>query len=209
MIALLAGIAVIVAALGPWTDAAADRTLVAHMVQHMALTLVAAPLLVIGLSGRRLLRRLPRRVGRRLVRLASPLLAWVVFVGTQWATHFTGFYERAAQNGGIHLLEHELFLVTAVVFWWQALGSPSRLRGIWRIVYVGSAMQATMAVGIVLLTSDHVFYRHYPSLAGQHSAGALMWVVGSLLMVGLLLLVAWEWLQGEERRAVAREAYGR
>jgi cytochrome c oxidase assembly factor CtaG len=70
-------------------------------------------------------------------------------------------------------------------------------------------MQETMAVGIVLLTSDRIRYPHYPSLDDQHSAGALMWVVGSLLMVGLLLVIAWEWLQGEERRARAREAYGR
>ncbi len=176
MIALLAGIAAIVAALGPWSDGAADRTLVAHMIQHMAL---------------------------------NPLVAWVAFVGTQWLVHFTGLYERAAENSGIHLLEHELFLVTAIAFWWPVLGSPSRLRGFWRVVYVGSAMQATIAVGIVLLTSDHVYYPHYPSLAEQHSAGALMWAVGSLLMVGFLLLVAWDWLKTEERRALAREAYGR
>ena len=209
MIALLAGIAAIVAALGPWSDGAADRTLVAHMIQHMALTMVAAPLLVIGLSSLRLLRRFPARFGRGLVRLVNPLVVWVAFVATQWLVHFTGLYERAAENSGIHLLEHELFLVTAIAFWWPVLGSPSRLRGFWRVVYVGSAMQATIAVGIVLLTSDHVYYPHYPSLAEQHSAGALMWAVGSLLMVGFLLLVAWDWLKTEERRALAREAYGR
>jgi len=209
MIALLAGIAVLVAALGPWSDAAADRTLAAHMIQHMALTMMAAPLLVIGLSSLRVLRRLPARLGRGLVRLVNPLVVWVAFVATQWLVHFTGLYERAAENSGIHLLEHELFLVTALAFWWPVLGSPSRLRGFWRVAYVGSAMQATIAVGIVLLTSNHVYYPHYPSLDGQHSAGALMWVVGSLLMVGFLLLVAWEWLKTEERRALAREAYGR
>jgi putative copper resistance protein D len=155
------------------------------------------------------LRRLPARAGRALVRLAHPGVARVAFVATQWLVHFTTLYERAADNNGVHLLEHELFLATALVFWWPVLGSPSRLRGFWRVAYLGSAMQATMAVGVVLLTSDHVQYRHYPSLAGQHSAGALMWVLGSLLTVGFLLVVAWEWLQSEERRAVAREAYGR
>jgi cytochrome c oxidase assembly factor CtaG len=209
MIGLLAGVAVLVAALGPWTDDAADRTLVAHMGQHMALTMAAAPLLVLGLSSLRPLRRLPTRYGRLLVRLANPAAAWLAFVAAQWLAHFTGFYESAAENGGVHLLEHELFLATAILFWWPVLGSPSRLHGFRRIAYVGSAMQATLGIGIVLLTSDRVFYPHYPSLSDQHSAGALMWVVGSLLMVGFLLLVAWEWLQNEERRAVAREAYGR
>ena len=48
MILLVTGLVVILAALGPWSDAAADRTLTAHMLQHVTLTMVAAPLLVFG-----------------------------------------------------------------------------------------------------------------------------------------------------------------
>jgi cytochrome c oxidase assembly factor CtaG len=70
-------------------------------------------------------------------------------------------------------------------------------------------MPVQAAIGVVLLSSDRPQYDHYASLGDQHRGGALMWVVGSLVMAGVLVWVAWDWLRAEERRAVAREAYGR
>jgi putative membrane protein len=204
-----AGCAILVAALSPWVDTAADESLSAHMVQHLALTLGAAPLLVLGAPVERVLRMLPRQAARALVRLANPLAAWVVFVGTQWATHFTGFYAYALEHQWAHALEHTLYVGTAVLFWWPVLGSPPRLRSIGRIVYVTLAMPALGAIGVVLDASDSVRYPGHASLAEQHAAGALMWSAGSILMAVALVLSAWQGLRDEERRAVAREAYGR
>jgi putative membrane protein len=204
VIALAAGLIVIVAALGPWADAAADRTLTAHMLQHVALTMIAAPLLVLG-SGR-VLKVLPRPVARGLVRLGHPLLAWTVFAAVQLGTHFTGFYDYALEHAWSHGLEHGLYLGGAVWFWWPVLG-----RRRWRggVPYLLAAMPVQAATGVVLMSSDRLFYEHYASLSDQHRGGALMWVLGSLVMAGALVWVAWDWLRAEERRAVAREAYGR
>jgi cytochrome c oxidase assembly factor CtaG len=203
------GCALVGAALSPWADTAADRSLSVHMLQHLALTMVAAPLLVVGAPTAWILRSLPRRVGRRLVRLVNPVVAWAVFVGTQWAAHFTGFYVLALDQGWAHALEHAFFLVTAFLFWWPVLGSPSRMYSFWRVAYLTLAMPALGAIGVVLDASDSARYPGHASLAEQHAAGALMWAAGSLLMVGALVFTAWEWLREEERRAVAREAYGR
>jgi putative copper resistance protein D len=203
VIALAAGLVVILVALGPWTDAAADRTLTAHMLQHVALAMVAAPLLVLGSGG--VLRVLPRRVGRGLVRLVHPLLGWTAFAAVQLGTHFTGFYDYALEHAWAHGLEHGLYLVSALWFWWPVLGR--RWRG--GILYLLAAMPVQAAIGVVLMSSDRLFYKHYGSLADQHRAGALMWASGSLVMAGAVVWVAWNWLRAEERRALAREAYGR
>jgi putative membrane protein len=203
VIALTAAVAVLVVLLGPWTDAAVDRTLTAHMLQHVGLTMVAAPLLVLGAAP--VLRALPTRFARGLVRLGNPLVAWTVFAGVQLATHFTGFYDYALEHEWAHALEHVLYLTSAVWFWWPVLGRRWR----WSVVYLLAAMPVQAAIGVALLSADHTFYDHYPSLADQHRAGALMWLLGSLVMGAAVVWVAWDWLRAEERRARAREAYGR
>ena len=203
MIALAAGLVVIIAARGPWTDAAADRTLTAHMLQHVALTMLAAPLLVLG--AKPVLRALPRKAGRALVGLGHPLLRWTAFAAVTLATHLTGFYDYALDHQWAHGLEHALYLGSAVWFWWPVLGR--RWRG--TVPYLLAAMPVQAAVGVALLTSDRLSYEHYPSLSDQHRAGALMWLLGSLAMAAALVWAAWDWLRAEERRARAREAYGR
>lgn len=179
-------------------------SLTEHMLEHCVLTMVIAPLLV--LLGRRfVLRLLPRRVGRTLVRLGHPLLGWTAFAAVTLATHFTGFYDYAVEHEWAHELEHALYLVTAIWFWWPVLGRRWR----WSVPYLLAAMPVQAAVGVALLASDHLFYEHYRSLADQHQAGALMWVFSALVMGAALVWAAWDWLRAEERRALAREAYGR
>jgi cytochrome c oxidase assembly factor CtaG len=203
VIALAAAMVVLLVALGPWADGAVDRTLTAHMLQHIALAMAAAPLLVLGAGP--ILRALPRGVARRLVRLGNPLLAWTAFAAVQLATHFTGFYDYALEHEWAHATEHTLYLATGVWFWWPVLGRRWR----WSIVYLLAAMPVQAAIGVALLSMDRPFYDPYPSLADQHRAGALMWLLGSLVMAAALVWAAWDWLRAEERRAVAREVYGR
>lgn len=202
MIALTLGGVVLVAALGPWSDAAADKTLTAHMLQHLALTMVAAPLFVLG--GGVVLRALPRRAGSLLVRIVRPWTGWTVFAAVAVLVHLTGYYDYALEHAWAHALEHALFLTSAVFFWQPVLGR--RWRG--SAVYLLAAMAVQAAVSVVLL-SGSLRYSHYPSLDDQRQAAALMWVGGSLAMVAALVATAWGWLRAEERRARAREAFGR
>jgi cytochrome c oxidase assembly factor CtaG len=151
------------------------------------------------------LRILPRRLARALIRLAHPLLGWTVFAAIQLGTHFTGFYDYALEHAWAHVLEHGLYLAGAVWFWWPVLGR--RWRG--AVPYLLTAMPVQAAIGVALISSDRPFYEHYRSVSDQHRGGALMWVLGSLVMAGALVWAAWDWLRAEERRALAREAYGR
>ena len=175
-----------------------------HMLEHMVLTMAIAPILVL-VGHRFLLRWLPQRVGRALVRIGHPVLGWTSFAAVTLATHFTGFYDYAVDHEWAHELEHAAYVATAVWFWWPVLGRRWR----WSVPYLIAAMPVQAAVGVVLLSSDRLFYDHYRSLADQHRAGALMWLISSLVMAAAVVWVAWDWLRAEERRAQAREAYGR
>jgi len=82
------GLAVLVVALLPPLDAAADRQLSIHMVQHLLIVFVAAPLIVAGAPVRVAVRTLPREGRDALVRLlhsrvaraiGHPMVAWSIF----------------------------------------------------------------------------------------------------------------------------------
>src|SRR5439155_18233237 len=111
-----------------------------HMVQHLLLMMVAAPLLVLGTpvvlalracspqARRRFLLPVVRSRGARL--LSNPVVSWSVFTLVLWASHFTNLYEDALGSEGIHGLEHVLYLLAAVLFWRPVIGlepGPFRL----------------------------------------------------------------------------------
>lgn len=199
-----------------------DRPLSTHMVQHLVLTMVAAPLIAAGAPVRTALRVLPRggrralgRVlaGRVLGGLSRPVVAVGLFVGAMLLTHLTGFYDAAERHEGLHAIEHALYLGTALLFWMPLVGvdpSPHRVGWLGRALALLVAMTAMSFVGIALVQTHVVRYASYAgpgALADQHRAGTIMWLGGSLAGALLVLAVAWAALTGEERRQRARDAY--
>ena len=102
-----------------------DTTLFSvHMVQHVLLTLVAAPLIALAAPDHAASLRLasPRRGAagscRSCIRastriLAFPVVAWVIFAGVMWVSHFSPLFDAALEDPLVHDLEHALFLGSA------------------------------------------------------------------------------------------------
>jgi putative membrane protein len=221
------GVAALLVALCSGLDGWADRLLSVHMVQHLVLTLVAAPLLVAGAPVALALRTLPRNQARGLARalrsrparaLAHPLCAFALLPALMLASHLTGIYELTLRHPLAHAAEHLAFLGAALLFWLPVLGAeplPHRPGPLGRLLYLLLAMPAMAAPGVVLTSDESVRYSAYlaparalriDALADQHAAGAIMWVAGSALAGLLTVLAVWLALEEEERRTVAREA---
>ena len=218
--AFFGGLAVVAVALLSPVDAYADALLSVHMAQHVLLTLVAAPLLLLGqpvalalrvVSPER--RRRWLRIGHgRAVRLASsPLLAWSVFAVAGWAIHFSPLFEAALRSRPLHVAEHVLFLATALLFWWPVVGGhPGRRplpHGV-RLLYLGLAMPQNTFLALAVLGADGVLYSHYAELArtwgptplaDQRQGAGLMWVAGDLILLVSVLLTAAAWARHEDR----------
>ena len=190
----MAGLAVVAVALSPPVDARADATLAAHMVQHVALTMVAAPLLAAGVP------RVPR---------VHPLLAWVVFAATGWLVHFTPFFEAATESLPVHVLEHAVLLGAALLFWAQVVGAGARMSHPLRLLYLVVAMPQNTFLALAIYSTDRVLYAHYAGgrdpMADQRLAGGIMWVAGDLVLLAAVLLVAAAWARHEERETRQRE----
>jgi putative membrane protein len=207
-----------------------DTTLFSvHMVQHLMLAMVAAPLLALGAPITLLLRVSSAWVRQRVVlpvlhswplRVAAfPVVTWVLFAGVMWATHFSGLYDAALEDPLAHLVEHALYLGTALLFWWPVVGadpSPWRMSHPIRIGYLLVGMPQSSFLGLAILSAPQVLYPHYatlardwgpPPLLDQQLAGGIMWVGGDMVFLIGLILAVWVWLRAEEaegRRVDAR-----
>jgi putative copper resistance protein D len=125
-----------------------------------------------------------------------------------WATHFSSFFESALENSWAHALEHGLFLGSAALFWWPALGESTgrwRLSHPLRLLYVALAMPQNTFLALAILSAGRVLYPHYGSRADQRQAGGVMWVAGDLVLLVVVLLLAAAWARHEERTTRRQE----
>ncbi|HTJ74526.1 MAG TPA: cytochrome c oxidase assembly protein [Acidimicrobiales bacterium] len=191
----------------------ADDGLVAHMVQHVLLLVVAAPLLALAAPLPTLLRALPGVPGatawRRALRSHSRRwLAWVsatlvVSSAVMLAWHAPVLYEAALHHEVVHAFEHVSFLATATAFWWAVgLGAARPRGGAVAAVFV-AALPGT-ALGAALTLAAKPWYPDYPSLADQQLAGVVMWGFAGLAYVLAAAVVFGMWLRSVERDTPAR-----
>jgi cytochrome c oxidase assembly factor CtaG len=207
-----------------------DTTLFSvHMVQHLLMIMVAAPLLAIAAPITLLLRVSSAQtrdrwiypvLHSRLLRVLSfPVVTWVLFAGVMWVSHFSGLYDASLDSEPIHIFEHGLYLFVALLFWWPVVGadpSPWRMPHPGRIGYLFLGMPQSSFLGLAILSAPAVLYAHYATLQrtwgptpleDQQLAGAIMWVGGDAAFLVALLLAVWVWLRAEEaegRRVDAR-----
>jgi putative membrane protein len=209
----VAGIAAVLVALASPVDSAAERSLTAHMAQHLLLTAVAAPLLVLGRPVTLFLRaRSTRSWARRVVRsqpfgaLTHPVAAWLAFVGTMYASHLGPLYEAALESPAWHAAEHSLFLAAALLFWLPVAGetpSPNRLRHGARLIYLALAIPAEGFLALAIFSADHMLYPAYAGSGGvadQRGAAALLWIAGDLVVLIAIVVAALAWKADEEAR---------
>jgi putative membrane protein len=210
-LAFAAGVLLLLLALVSPLDALADTYLFsAHMLQHMLLTLVVPPLLLLGLPPR-LVCAAEARVGWRGPGLPA---TWALFNGALWLWHIPAFYDAALRNHWPHIAEHLIFLATATGFWWPVLAPTRRPPSPpAAFVYLSGAVAASSVLGIVLAFAPPDLYPAYLSpddrlgllgllrdgwglgpAADQQLGGLLMWIPGGLLFAPAVLATAARWL---------------
>jgi putative copper resistance protein D len=225
--AFTGGLAAVVLALCSPIEAYEGQLFSVHMVQHMLLELVAAPLLLLGAPTTLALRAATPSVRRSLLAvlhsrvvalLTFPLLTWVLFAGVNWGWHFSELYNQALESPPLHYLEHANFMAAALLFWWPIVGAdPGRWRLPYpvRLFYLFLAMPQNSFLGVALMSAPAVLYSHYltterswgPSaLADQNLGGILMWVFGDVVfLIGMGAVVA-GWVRHEDRRTARLDA---
>ena len=189
----------------------------AHMIQHMLLTLVVPPLLLLGTPGW-LLRPLLRHsfVMKIAQVLTKPIVAFGVFNFTFLVWHLPSLYEATLQNESIHILEHLLFMATGVVGWWPILSplpEPPRLSYAGQILYIFLSVVPMMILSALLVFATTVLYPTYAAaprifgltvLADQQLGGLVMWTLGGSVYLCALGLASSAWMGSKRAQGTQR-----
>jgi putative membrane protein len=200
-----------------------------HMVQHVLLMLVAAPLFVYARPWIRLWRVLPLAGRRWLARglthgeRTAPLRAITRFLGTPAVSltvfsivllgwHVPVMFDATLRSEALHALEHTLFFTTALLMFKQVIPSPpmrARLSDPQKLGYVVAAMTVSWILAIALAIAPNPLYAHYAhlasrpggisALADQQLAAGVMWVPGSVTFVIIIFVYVHRWLSPPER----------
>jgi len=189
-----------------------------HMVEHLLLLFGTAPLLAFSAPVTLALQASDEVRRRRLLRalhsvpvraLTHPVVAWVLFAAVMYASHFSALYDAALGNPVLHGLEHFAYLTGAALFWWPVVRRdpvPGSFPWPGRVLYLGLAMPFQSLLGLAIYSSDSPLYPSYLAFASrqeviddQHLAGAIMWVVGDLLMLIAIGLAIRGWMRHEAR----------
>ncbi len=203
MVSFFSGLlAFAVALLSPIEPLSDDYLFSAHMVQHILITIVGPPLVLLGIPGW-LFQAIAQGLGPvwKVWRfLTMPLLAFVLFNLTFAVVHFPAIYNLALRDENVHIFEHVLLWSTAFIGWWpvlapsEALGALSRpLKGL----YLLGCTLPGQIVGALLTFANSVVYDEYEraprlwglsALTDQQIGGLLMWVlVGNFFLIAALI----------------------
>lgn len=226
-VAFMAGLATIAIALTSGIERYDTTLFSIHMVEHLLLMLVAAPLLVLAAPITQLLRVASPRVRQRVLlpilrsgpmaAVGHPVVAWLAFTIVLWGSHFTPLFESALENQFVHDLEHVLYLGAALLFWWPVISldpAPHRLSHPARIGYVLLQLPFSSFLAMAILFTNAPLYSHYSALGSQYGIGALadqqlaaaiMWLAGDAVFIATILLLVAGWMRHEDRDAVAAD----
>ncbi len=229
-VAFFQGLAALFIALISPVDALSDALASAHMMQHMLLVIVAAPLLAISVPVSTLLLGLPVSVRYALGRtwrhmdiarvgwrwLSVPAVVWLLHAGLLWLWHASAFYEAALRDEFLHVLEHASFFSTALLFWRMVLHVPAH-KGLGQgfgIFCVFTMVLITGLLGALMTFARTPWYAAYfdttrawglTPLEDQQLAGVIMWVPMGLVYTAVALALFVKWLATAERAAQQRE----
>ena len=194
----------------------------AHMVQHLLLTLVAPPLLIMGTPGWMLRPALRSRAINGLARrVTTAPMCFGIFSVVLAAWHLPPVYEIAMEHHNIHIVQHLCFMVAATLMWWPVL-SPlpelPRLSYPLQMLYLFLLSIPMSIVAICIGYSDHVLYPAYSAapriwgitpLQDQLIGALIMWVPGGLFFFAIISVVFFKWQRagGEDSSASAQMAF--
>lgn len=222
--AFYTAMAVLEIALASPIDALSDQLFWVHMIQHVLLMLVAAPLIVVARPWIRLWRAVPLAWRRPLARglshgertaplralsrwLGSPAAGLGLFSVVLLGWHIPAMFDSTLSSEWLHALEHTLFFSTSVLLFKQVIPSPplrARLGDVQRVLYVVAAMTVSWVLAVVLALAPTALYPHYAhlasrpggisALADQQLAAGIMWVPGSITFVIIIFVYVHRWL---------------
>jgi len=214
-----AGIIAFYLTVGSPLDQVGERFLFsAHMVQHMLIVYLVAPLLHAGMPDWLIdapLRWPPLRAVARV--LSRPAVAAVVYTLALSVWHVPVLYDLALRVKLVHVTQHLVFLAAAMIMWWP-LATRSRLvprssPGVQMLYIFALGLLQFPVVGFLLFSRETLYptYEFAPRLTSlsahedQVLGGSIMGVGGMFIALGLFARAFYLWYRETEREAMTAQ----
>ncbi|SDS64802.1 putative membrane protein [Halopseudomonas xinjiangensis] len=189
----LAGLGVLALCwLGPLPELA-NQSFSAHMLMHVLVIALAAPLIAVGLAATGF------DIGSRIPWLGSPVLASLIELVVVWAWHTPRLHHLARMHDSLMVAEQLSYLLVGLLIWLSAFGGPKQdstriAAGVAGLLL--TSMHMTL-LGVLLATADRALFAHTASpwfglsvLQDQQTGGVIMLVFGGVAyLVGALYLL--------------------
>ena len=197
---------------GPVHDLSDNYLFTVHMVQHIIITLLVPPLLLVGTPAwlvRVLLKPQPLRMLAR--RIGSAPVAFIIFTGTLALWHLPPLYNSTLLRSDIHVMEHILFIATALIGWWPILAPAPEYRAsmLVQMLYLLLVPFPMKLIGMLITLSDTILYPVYAiapriwgidALTDQQIGGLIMWIPAGLVFWIALAAKFFRWYEESRRQ---------
>ena len=208
-----AGVAVLwLASDWPIHDLAEKYLYMAHMVQHLLITLVAAPLLLIGTPAwlaRDVLKRTRLLPAVRF--LARPVPGLIQFNLILVLSHWPLIVDGTLRDHPLHFVAHAVLLVSALLMWMVVVSPlpeipqarpPTKMLYLFLQTIVPTVPASFLTFGSTPL---YHFYEHVPRLYGisaltdMQMSGLIMKIVGGFYLWTVIAVIFFRWYNAEEK----------
>lgn len=173
----------------------------ARVSQHMMLTLIAAPLIVLGRPERAIavLMRLHKTGGHR--GRSALTLGGASYAVAMWTWHMPAPYDATLQNNYIYWAMHATTFGAAILLWHALLLDNATRTGLSLMVGFATALQMSLLGAVLTLAPKALFSVHFQTtwpwglspLQDQELGGIIMWVPAGVLFTvyGLVAFAQW------------------
>lgn len=192
----------------------ADALFGVHMAQHLVLSLVSAPLLILGTPAwllRRLLAPRPLHVVWKVA--TKPIAALLVF--NLWIAlyHWPPLVNLSVTNDAFHLFVHVVWVVVSLVMWWPVVSPLPELPHLSypaRMMYLfGQSIVPTVPASFLTFGTGVLYdvYAANPAMFGidpvtdQQIAGLLMKIGGGFFIWAVIAALFFRWNSDERTGA--------
>jgi putative membrane protein len=201
----------------PIHDVAEQMNYSVHMVQHLTISMVATPLLLLGMPAWLVRWAIHPPAVFRVVRVLTRFLpALLVYNAVLVFTHWPAVVDASLGSGLVHFGLHTVLFVSSLIVWMPVL-SPlpelPRLAPIMQMLYLFTwSVVPTVPASFLTFGSSPLYpgYEGRPHLWGlstledQQAAGLVMKIGAGLLLWGLIAVVFFRWAASEERANTPR-----
>jgi len=190
----------------PIHDLAEDYLYSIHMSQHLVLTMIVPPVLLLAVPEwlGRLVLAPETRIGGFLATFARPVPAAIIFAAATMLTHWSSVVDLSLRNGAFHFGIHVLIVMAAILVWMPVCSPLPELRASLpaQMVYLFLLSVPPTVPGAWLTVAEDVVYQGYDRaerlwgisvIADQQTAGLIMKLAGGFYLWGVIVVLFFKW----------------